>query len=328
MKLRKERDYMKKVFRIVGKVLLGLLILAALFLIVMTVYNQIMLKRNRALYETPLGQLVGVDGHNMSIYTEGEGEHTIVFLSGHGAASPILDFKPLFSRLSDDYKIVVVEKFGYGFSDLVDGKRDIDTILRQDREALEKCGIEAPYVLCPHSFSGYEATRWAQEYPNEVEAIVGLDMCTPHCTDVNKLKEKQAGNAFLCGFVRFLRDTGIVRLFNYSASGALSEEDAAIYKEIACHKNMNHTMQSEADVESIIALNDERNSAPLPTVPMILYCSGDNRNDAFWVNGMQAMADASSDGTLIQLDCGHDVHNYAYERISQDMKAFVEKLDN
>ena len=104
---------MKKAFKIAGKVLLGLLILIAAFLLIMTIYNQIMFRKNKALYETPLGQLVEVDGHNMSLYTEGEGEHTIVFLSGYGTASPILDFKPLYSRLSDDYKIVVVEKFGY-----------------------------------------------------------------------------------------------------------------------------------------------------------------------------------------------------------------------
>ena len=92
---------MKKAFKIIGKVFLGLLSLIVLFLVIMTVYNQIMMKKNKALYETPLGQLVEVDDHNMSIYTEGEGEHTVVFLSGHGTASPILDFKPLFSRLSE-----------------------------------------------------------------------------------------------------------------------------------------------------------------------------------------------------------------------------------
>ena len=162
---------MKKALKITGKVLLGLLILIVLLLVIMAVYNQIMLRKNKSLYETPLGQLVEVDGHNMSIYTEGEGEHTIVFLSGWGTSSPILDFKPLYSRLSDEYRIAVVEKFGYGFSDVVDGERDMDTILRQDREALEKVGIKAPYVLCPHSLSGYEATLWAQKYPDEVEAI-------------------------------------------------------------------------------------------------------------------------------------------------------------
>ena len=318
---------MKKVLKVTGKILLGILILIAAFLLVMTVYNQIMLKKNIGLYETPLGQLVEVDGHNMSIYTEGEGEHTIVFLSGWGTSSPILDFKPLYSKLSDDYKIVVVEKFGYGFSDLVDGERDIDTILRQDREALEKCGIEAPYVLCPHSFSGYEATRWAQEYPDEVEAIVGLDMCTPHCMDVNKLKENETVKAFQLGLGKFIKATGIVRLFDYNESGTLTKEESAIYKEIACHKNMNPTELNEGDTEKTIALNDERNAAPLPTVPVMMYVSNESSNDEYRIGGMQAMVDASSDGKLIKLDCGHYVHHFESERISRDMKELIENLN-
>ncbi len=40
-----------------------------------------------------------------------------------GLCSPILDFKSLYSLLTDEYKIVVVEKFGYGFSDVVDEKK-------------------------------------------------------------------------------------------------------------------------------------------------------------------------------------------------------------
>ena len=58
---------MKKALKVIGKILLGLLILLAVFLIVTTVYNQVMLRKNKALYETPLGQLVEVDGHNMSV---------------------------------------------------------------------------------------------------------------------------------------------------------------------------------------------------------------------------------------------------------------------
>lgn len=61
----------------------------------------------------------------MSIYVEGSGSKTLVFLSGAGTCSPILDFKSLYSLLSDDYRIVVVEKFGYGYSDVVDEDRNI-----------------------------------------------------------------------------------------------------------------------------------------------------------------------------------------------------------
>ena len=72
-----------------------------------------------------------------------------------------------------------MEKFGYGFSDIVDKSRDIDSILEDTRAALKKAGLAAPYVLCPHSMSGLEALYWAQKYPDEVSAIIGLDMAVP-----------------------------------------------------------------------------------------------------------------------------------------------------
>ena len=78
-------------------------------------------------------------------------------MSGGGTSSPVLDFKSLYSLLSDDYKIVVVEKFGYGFSDVVDNERSIDSILEDSRTALTKAGVVGPYVLFPHSMSGIEA---------------------------------------------------------------------------------------------------------------------------------------------------------------------------
>ena len=152
---------MKKALKIVVKILLALIILIVIFLLVMFIYNKIKMKSEEPLLK-PLGQMVEVDNHKMSIYTEGEGEKTLVFLSGSGTASPILDFKSLYSLLSDDYRIVVIEKFGYGFSDIVDDERSFETILRQDREALAKAEIAGPYILCPHSMSGLEAILWAQ----------------------------------------------------------------------------------------------------------------------------------------------------------------------
>lgn len=39
---------------------------------------------------TPLGELVEVNGHNMSIYVEGKGNHTLVFMSGGGRVSQLI----------------------------------------------------------------------------------------------------------------------------------------------------------------------------------------------------------------------------------------------
>ena len=157
---------MKKAKKIM-KVMIIILIVFLVGLIAIHISHRIKLNKEEGL-KTPLGILVEVDGHQMSVYVEGNGNKTIVFMSGGGTCSPILDFRSLFSTLSDNYKIVVVEKFGYGFSDVVDKERSIDSILEDTRTALAKAGIEGPYVLCPHSMSGIEALYWAQQYPEEV----------------------------------------------------------------------------------------------------------------------------------------------------------------
>lgn len=91
--------------------------------------------------------MIEVNGHNMSIYVEGTGDTTLIFMSGGGTCSPILDFKSLYSLLSDKYQIAVVEKFGYGFGDVVDKSRDIDSILEDTRATLTAAGLTAPYLL-------------------------------------------------------------------------------------------------------------------------------------------------------------------------------------
>ena len=131
----------------------------------------------------------------------------LVFMSGGGTCSPILDFKSLYSLLSDTYQIAVVEKLGYGFSDVADQSRDIDSILEDTRAALTAAGLSAPYILCPHSMSGLEALYWAQKYPDEVSAIVGLAMAVPGYYDsmsINIPLMRIAGRAANIGITRFI----------------------------------------------------------------------------------------------------------------------------
>ena len=100
-----KREKMKKIARITGKFLLLLFIVLVVLLGGIFIYNKIMLASEEALIEKPIGQYVEVDGHKMNIYTEGEGKHTLLFLSGSGTAAPVLDFKSLYSLLSSDGSI-------------------------------------------------------------------------------------------------------------------------------------------------------------------------------------------------------------------------------
>ena len=237
----------KKALRKLLKVVLIITAIIILFVIISLVHHKICSSKEKDLL-TPLGELVEVNGHNMSIYTEGEGNKTLVFLSGGGTCSPILDFKSLYSLLSSEYKIVVVEKLGYGFSDVVEEKRDIDTILSETRMALDQAGIQGPYVLCPHSLSGLEALYWAQKYPDEVEAIVGLDMAVPAYydeMDISIPMMKLGHYGAVWGITRWIPSLAESDAIKY---GTLSEKEKEIYRAVFYQRTATETMIDEAKV--------------------------------------------------------------------------------
>lgn len=222
---------MKKVMKIIGKVFLVIVFLIILLLVISYINHRIQLSREDAIFQ-PIGSQVEVNGHLMNVYTEGSGSKTLVFLSGGGTCSPVLDFKSLYSQLNDTYKIVVIEKAGYGFSDITNSNRDIDTVLSETREALAQAGIVGPYVLCPHSMSGIESLYWAQQYPEEVEAIIGLDMAVPHTYSDYKINVpllKLGSFAANMGVTRWLPGIAESDAIKY---GNLTEEEKDLYRAV------------------------------------------------------------------------------------------------
>lgn len=309
------------------KVIFIIVAVIVLFIIVSFVRHKICSFREKELL-TPLGKLVEVNGHNMSVYTEGEGDKTLVFLSGGGTCSPILDFKSLYSLLSNEYKIAVVEKFGYGFSDVVDEQRDIDTMLSETRMALEKAGIEGPYVLCPHSMSGLEALYWAQKYPEEVEAIIGLDMAVPAYYDEMHIsipitKLGQYGAAL--GITRWI--PGLAESDAIKA-GTLSEEEKEIYRAVFYQRTATVTMIDEVKAVKDNAKTVKENG--VPQVPMLLFISNGSGGTGFteemWRRIPKEYIAGCDNASYIELDCPHYVHDYEYEKISEEIRNLLKKM--
>ena len=315
---------MKKVLNKTIKVVVIIIAVIVLFVVVSFVRHKICSSSEKDLL-TPLGELVEVNGHNMSVYTEGSGDKTLVFMSGSGTCSPILDFKSLYSLLSNDYKIVVVEKFGYGFSDVVDEARDIDTMLSETRMALEKADVEGPYVLCPHSMSGLEALYWAQKYPEEVEAIVGLDMAVPDYYDemnisLPMLKLGQYGAAL--GITRWIPGIAESDAIKY---GTLSDNEKDIYRALFYQRTATVTMINEAKVVKDNANTVKKNG--IPQVPILLFISDGSGGTGFtkenWRSIPKEYISGSDNASYIELDCPHYVHDYEFQEISKEIRNFI-----
>ena len=315
---------MKKILVKSLKVILIIFAIIVLLVIITFVRHKICSSNEKDLL-TPLGDLVEVNGHNMSIYAEGDGYTTLVFMSGGGTCSPILDFKSLYSLLSKDYKIVVIEKFGYGFSDVVDENRDIDTILSETRMALDKAGIKGPYVLCPHSMSGLEALYWTQKYPQEVEAIVGLDMAVPGYYDemnisIPIMKLGQYGAAL--GITRWIPSLAESDAIKF---GTLSDKEKEIYRALFYQRTATVTMINEAKVVKDNANVVKENG--IPQLPMLLFISDGSGGTGFteekWRSIPKEYITGSDNAIYIELDCPHYVHDYEYEEISKEIRNFI-----
>ena len=315
---------MKKTLKIIGKILLILLTVIVLFLLCVFVFNKIKLAGDRKLIAgQQISQTVEVDGQKMSIYVSGDGEHTLVFLAGSGATAPVLDFLPFAKRFEGSFKTVIAEKFGYGFSDEYDGSRDIETRVRQYRSALKSAGVEGPCILCPHSYSGLEAIYWAQNYPEEVEAIIGLDMALPRAYDyfdeklVSSIKSSNT-------FKRTLNALGIVRVL---VNGFLPKDESAevrsLIKSVICRSYCNKTVSVESEyIFSDIKVLD---SKPVPNVPTLLIVSDGTISEG-WIDIQKDYASKLTVSTTVFLNCGHSVYNLEPDKCEEAIREFIESL--
>jgi len=127
----------------------------------------------RALAEAPpLGRFVTVDGARVHILQTGEGPDIVLI---HGASGNMRDFTfDLVDRLSDRYRVTVVDRPGLGHSDRLD--RDGATIFDQADvlvEAVAQLGVTRPLVL-GHSYGGAVALAWGTRHPDAAAGLILL----------------------------------------------------------------------------------------------------------------------------------------------------------
>lgn len=314
---------MKIIFKII-------LLFILLIILISFVNHKIKLKKEDKLFKTN-GKFVEVNNHNVNVYISGNSNSdiTVVFMSGAGTCSPTLDFKTLYSLFENNYQIAVVEKAGYGFSDTSDIERDIDTILFETRESLNKAGVKnGKYILFPHSMSGIEALYWANKYPDEIKAIIGLDPAVPEFYESMKVN-----NAVL-SFAKFGAEIGITRfipsIVDSSAAikyGNLTDEEKELYRIIFYRRTATTSMLNET--KSIKKNAKKLEEIDTTNVPMLFFVSngdGTGYSKEAWRKFIINYIDSKQNGEYKILDCSHYVHNIEYKTIFEESMKFINKI--
>ena len=162
---------------------------------------------------------------------------------------------------------------------------------------------------------------WAQDYPDEVEAIVGLDNVLPRTYDNFDIE----GTLKLEKCITFARDIGILR-FYYSDSflpDTLTQEEKDLYRAIASRNTCNVDIINEG--RAITEAVEIIDSKPKPDVPMIMFISdGKETKGSGWVGNHYDYAEELTNAKVIELGCGHYVHYFEPERIASEIRAFID----
>ena len=306
--------------KILKKPALVFLSFLVFFLVATFFYHRISLQKENE-FLTPIGQKVEVNGHQMNVYVEGDGPETIVFLSGAGIASPILDFKDVSDSLSKKYKVVIVERAGYGFSEDSNQSRDVMEVLSETRQALSQANLSGSFIIISHSMASLESLAWQEKYPDEVKALVGLDWALP--TSYEDLKDNQA----LLSVAYWSSKIGLLRYFPesfYIKNPTLTENERQQYKILAYKQLMSQAMLHESRLAKENAKKVP--SSINPKIPALLLVSngeGTTFSQSEWQHYAETFASGQSNVQVIYMHAPHDLYHYQNNELVSRIEEFL-----
>lgn len=129
-------------------------------------------------YYRPI-EVVEDSANFMNCYVKDKNAKTIIILSEHGEVAPVVRYKALADELSSDYRVVIVENFGYGFSTIVDDERTNETLATETKEMLDSLKVPQPYILLSNGESMLFAMKLQELFPDCVEAMINVDGMYP-----------------------------------------------------------------------------------------------------------------------------------------------------
>ena len=300
----RRKEKLKK--RLVPLTILGLIALGIIYQQLSIYYNASRLGRT--------GRLIDIDGVNMHLYEAGNSDIPIVFTANIGSNVPYVDLYPLHSALSENHRVMVYDRPGYGWSDYTSKSRDIDQICKEIHTLLHADDVPGdedtylePFVYVAQGMGALEAIRYAQLYPEDVAGIVLIEGTSPSfCADYNNIMIIES---FM---LNAMRNTGILRLMGNSQftlrsltdNAELSDRLRSLNKGIGLEKNWNRNVISEKlslPDNGQIVLDAIQSGNTLGDIPLRVITS-ENNTYSTWSRSQKSLLSLSTDSsqTLIE----------------------------
>ena len=288
-----------------------------------------------------------------------EAEDTIVFLHGLGMGDTTITANRMFEKLEETHNIFLMDRYGNGLSDDCCEDQTVDVIVDSYRSVLQQTGQKTPYILIAHSISGIYATYWAQQYPEEIKAVIYLDADPVECY----VQEGKIDNvSLLIGKSEaFLADMGLQRLFisdeillgdiEYQV---FTEEENLLRKYLMYHNTASKATCSEMEwyYENAQTVLEEDMNLQVPQLYLVANNVKGEYYDEVYANMLYERCDGDEEQVqekiedrlqlieekknyrskeqnvkIVEVSGPHCLYEYKPEQVEEIIVSFLEKLD-
>ena len=291
-----------------------LITILIIIVILCLVHNVIKIIQISNKYEGKYQNFVEADnGDIINVQEYGNGEKTIVILSGYGIQVPSIFYKNLAMELSNTYRVVILEYPGYGFTKNTENERDNENLANDIKQALEKAEISGPYILMPHSISNLYAMKFIEMYPELVESVISIDGVYPQEVANEDGKENIKNTCINTKISSILECTGFARILSYAKpdlygldtmkeDSNISDEDVKLYRKMIATNYLTKNMREEInDLESNMnEMVDFKYPDNLPVLEVLATETVDSYDEKYEKNKLSKMANAVISNNEIQ----------------------------
>ncbi|MBB3069250.1 pimeloyl-ACP methyl ester carboxylesterase [Paenibacillus baekrokdamisoli] len=260
----------------------------------------------------PPGKLVDVGGYRLHLQKFGSGSPTIVLEAGSGETS--LSWRNIPEQLAPFATVVTYDRAGYAWSEKANTERTGANIIKELHSALEKEGINGPYLLVGHSLGGMYARLFAQTYPDKVTGLVLIDARPENDErDTKSILESEnfSGNP-PSSILKLLKRSGAFRLFQDSLlEGLVPKEDRSQFINVIAKPSYFEAKEQEGKLAA--STEDAIRRQNLGSLPVRIIArglpqdyaavgiseEGGKRLEEIWQAGQRTMMKISSDSELI-----------------------------
>ena len=272
------------------------------------------------------GHRVALPDGALNTAVTGAGDETFVIMPGFGSSSPVLEFAPLVDDLDDNATVVVVEPFGYGWSDRrTKAPRTVENIATELHQTLTALRVHQPYTLVAHSTGALYALDYVNRFPGEVRAVVSIDGSVP-------IAEVAEGGQ--SRWLRLWTTSGVSRWATKVAPELLVQAPHDTYSEdvrrqmrtLALRNDSNPALVDESDrmAQNVEAVKGLTFPANLPVLTFLAQDSIDRL--PAWLPAHQRQLEGLQHARLVVIDDSHYLHHRHSPEIAGTVRTFLASI--